>query len=419
MFLGHSKVEYFSAVGNTIFPYSATITIIIAASTGLTILIAQNLGAKNHAVVKDYMYTSIQYSTILSLALFVLWFFFSESIFSLMGVDKNLLVYCVGYVRILSFSLIFLGVDTCLHATLQGCGYTNPIMYAGISKVILNILLDWSLIFGNLGFRPMGIEGAALATTISNIFGTCILFLYILNSERLPIQVKLSEMIGFKKFDSFKNVLRIGLPTGFESFVWYIGVLVMIRTLNTLDNLAVGIYTLVYGIDIAVFSIYNGIARASLTLIGNKIGEANEKGAKKILSFTIKLNLALVSIIFLVFFVFVKQILGIFTTDAQMIEKATFFFIMMTCTLFPRSLNTIVGSGIRAFGDTKWMLYTQIFGTIFVVTASLVTVFVFRFGILGIYLTILMDESIRAIYNTLYFYKRKANTEVNSERLLA
>lgn len=407
VFLGNLKVAYLAAVGNSIFPFYATITIVIAASTGLTILIAQNLGAQKMDAAKDYLHNSIFYNSILSLLLFALWFFFPGSIFAVMGVAKSLMGYCIGYVRIISFFLIFLGIDTSIQAALQGAGITKPIMYSGIAKILLNILLDWIFIFGHFGFPAMGLSGAALATAISNITAIILLCLYAVNSKRLPFRINFKAVWGTRNFDKFKDVLRIGLPTGFESFIWYIGILIFLRILNHLNDLAVGIYTLIYGIDITVYGIYNGLAKASLTLVGNKIGEENEPEAKKVLTSCLSYNYVVVGVIFLVFFIYSKQILGLFTKEVTLINQSVLFFIIMSVTIFPRSLNVIVGSGIRGWGDTRWMLYTQILGTVFVIASANVTVFILKLGIAGIYLTIFLDEFIRAVLNTRHFYQSK------------
>ena len=74
--------------------------------------------------------------------------------------------------------------------------------------------------------------------------------------------------------------------------------------------------------------------------------------------------------------------------------------------MFPKSLNVIVGNGIRSHGDTKWMLYSQIVGSILVVGCSFALVNIFQLGITAIYITLFLDESIRASINGIY-YKMK------------
>jgi Na+-driven multidrug efflux pump len=66
-----------------------------------------------------------------------------------------------------------------------------------------------------------------------------------------------------------------------------------------------------------------------------------------------------------------------------------------------------VGSGIRETENTKWMLYTQLFGAAFIIVASYILIFVLKVGIIGIYITLFSDELIRSILNLIRFYKMK------------
>jgi len=66
---------------------------------------------------------------------------------------------------------------------------------------------------------------------------------------------------------------------------------------------------------------------------------------------------------------------------------------------FPNALNIIMGHGIRGMGDTKWMMYTQIIGTVFVITLSYILVFIANTGLIGIFITFLADETIRGLIN--------------------
>jgi Na+-driven multidrug efflux pump len=58
------------------------------------------------------------------------------------------------------------------------------------------------------------------------------------------------------------------------------------------------------------------------------------------------------------------------------------------------------GTGIRAFGDTKWMLFTQVVGTCFVIALSYTLVYVFKMDIFAVYLTVFLDETLRSAWNT-------------------
>jgi len=302
-FLGHLNSEYFSAVGNVLFPYFLTIESVHAIATGTTILVAQNIGAKKEFLSKTYSEVSFAYNTLLSLILFLIWFIFPENIFKLMGVKSPILEYSVRYVRFLSFSLVFLGADSTAGAILQGIGFTRPIMYVGFIKNLLNVLLDWILIFGKLGFPAMNLEGAALATSISEVTGGIILILMVLFSKKRTFKISVKNII-MAKFKHYTDVIKIGLPTGLESFTWHIGNLVLISFLNTLDKMATGIYTLIFHIEIVPYMIYLGIAKAAITLVGQKTGARDHGGAIDVGSMCLKYSIFICIACALVFIFF-------------------------------------------------------------------------------------------------------------------
>ena len=405
-FLGNLKSEYLSVLGNVTFPYFTTISILFGISIGTTIVVSQNIGAKKIKEAKMYSEASISYNLLLSIILFFIWYFFSKSIFSIMGVDDALIDYCVSYIQILSISLIISGADTSIQSILLGIGLTKPILYSGVCKVVLNILLDWILIFGKLGFPELGLRGAALSTTVSNIVAAGILIAYIFISKKIPFKFSLKEILK-ARWKKYRDVIKIGIPAGFEQFAWHFANLFLIRALNNISNVAVGIYTLTFGMEVLAFCFYTGIAKSTLTLIGHKIGERNIKEAKTIMNVSIAYSIFITIIFGLFFILFPRQILNIFTNDKLIIEKAVFFLIITSFILFPKSINAVVGNGIRGTGDTKWMLYTQLFGAGFIIVTSYVLIFLLKVGIIGIYIALFSDELIRSILNLAHFYRMK------------
>ena len=88
-----------------------------------------------------------------------------------------------------------------------------------------------------------------------------------------------------------------------------------------------------------------------------------------------------------------------FSSDEQIITGCGIYLIMVCINLFGKSGNIIVGSGIKGNGDTKWMLCTQIFGTVLVVTSACLFVYVFKLGIIGVFMAVIVDEATRSLIN--------------------
>ena len=96
---------------------------------------------------------------------------------------------------------------------------------------------------------------------------------------------------------------------------------------------------------------------------------------------------------------FPEQILSLFTSDKTVIASCGVYLLLIGINLFSKSGNIIIGNAIRGSGNTKWMLFTQIFGTIWIVSVASVLVFICKLGILGVFLAVLLDEGVRVLIN--------------------
>jgi len=402
--LGHVDSKYFSAVGNVLVPYYAVISIITAICTGTTILIAQSIGAKNESQSKNYAECSFIGNSIFPLLAFIFFFFASNYLFKLMGVQSPVLEYSTSYVRILAFTLLILGPVSTSVSVMQGIGITKIIMLSGLISNALNILLDWILIFGKFGFPQMSIEGAALASAISNFVTAPVMIGYVFLSKNIPFKLEIKKIFNFH-WNLYRNVLKMGIPSGLEYMLWNIGTLIVISFLNRLDIMATGIFTLIFSIETLPLFLYMGFANAALTLVGHKTGADDHRQAVGVGFRCLRFSLVICAFFAALFLLFSKGILRIFTNDLSLIGYTAPFLMFVSITVFPKSINNVIGLGIRGLGDTKWMLYVQIFGTVLVITLSYLLIFTANLGLWGIFITLLVDETVRGIINLLRFWK--------------
>jgi len=402
--LGHINPEFFSAVGNSLVPYFAVVSTIMAISSGTTILIAQSVGAKNYELSRKYAECSFMGNSIFPVIGFLFFFFCSGWLFRIMGVQSPVLEYAASYIRITSYSLLIIGIIATCTSILQGIGFTKMIMVTGIITNVLNILFDWVLIHGKFGLPAMNIEGAALATVISNFAALPFLIIYVIKRKKIPFKIKVRNIFKFD-FGLYKNVFKMGIPSGGEYALWSLGNLFVVSYLNRIDIMAAGIYTLLFSIKGLSVILYAGFANAGLTLAGQKTGEKEHKQAVSIVFKCLSFALIVCAVVTVIFFIFPKGILGLFTSDVSLVEYASPFLLFLTLIMFPQAVNIVIGYGIRGTGDTRWMFYSQIFGTILVATLSYVLIFITGLGLWGVFITFLADEGIRAVINTLRFKK--------------
>lgn len=400
--LGHLNAAFFSAIGNASIPYHMITAAITAVCGGTAILVAHSIGAKDPARAQEVSEASFLGSTLLSCAAFVIFFFGSDSLFRIMGVQPPILEYSVQYIRILSMSLLVLGPASTATSILQGLGLTKIIMITGIAGNLLNILLDWLLIFGKLGFPALGIRGAALATVLANILSSALIVSYVLFHSRMPFRLRFRHILS-GNFRCYRQVLTLGIPSGLEYALWNVGNVILVSFLNQLDMMSAGIYTLVFSVETVPMLIYMGFANAGLTLVGQQTGARSPRQARQTGLLCLGFSLAVCVVIAAVFHTIPRPLLSLFTDDPEILTISVPYLVFVSWILFPKAVNNVIGLCIRGMGDTRWMLYTQIFGTAFMILCGYVLILRSPLGLSGIFVTLLWDESIRSVLNLFRF----------------
>lgn len=299
-------------------------------------------------------------------------------------------------------SLLVLGPASTATSILQGLGLTRIIMITGIAGNLLNILLDWLLIFGKLGFPALGIQGAALATVLANILSSALIVSYVLFHSRMPFRLRFRHILS-GNFRCYRQVLTLGIPSGLEYALWNVGNVILVSFLNQLDMMSAGIYTLVFSVETVPMLIYMGFANAGLTLVGQQTGARSPRQARQTGLLCLGFSLAVCVVIAAVFHTIPRPLLSLFTDDPEVLTISVPYLVFVSWILFPKAVNNVIGLCIRGMGDTRWMLYTQIFGTAFMILCGYVLILRSPLGLSGIFVTLLWDESIRSVLNLFRF----------------
>lgn len=407
IFLGRLDILYMSAVGNATAPVWTTMSFTFSLSIGSSILMSQAIGSDNKELAKKYSGSLMKYHSIIPVLLFLFWTFCSPFVYGLMGVKGLVLDYCITYTRYYAPVFLVTGFGSALMVICQTSNYTKPLISYGLFRSFINILLDYLLIFGKWGFPEMGIAGAALATTIAEYVGFIYIVIRILcTKNKYSTLPSLKDILGARIFLYLKSA-KLGVNSALEDLLWNFGNLMVIKILNEIDSTAAGIYSMVFTLEVLVVVIIGALGNATMTLTGEATGAQNLSLYRKITG-TSFLWSGAVSLFFLIIvLLFPKQILSLMTTDQQIIESSVLYIILVGFNLFGKSGNIIAGNGIRGYGDTKWMLFTQILGTTEVIGLASLFVFVFGFGMRGVFFAVMIDEIIRAVINIIRFRKVK------------
>ena len=405
IFLGRMDILYMSAVGNATAPVWTTMSFVFSLSMGASILISQSVGEKDIEKAKRYAASMVKFHNVIPVLLFAFWMFCSPLVFKLMGVSPTVMDLCVTYTRLYSPVFLIIGLGASYSVVFQTSNYTKPLVTYGIIRSVLNIILDYLLIFGKFGFPRMEIAGAALGTTIAEYLGAFYLvYVTIAKRKKFFTSPGLKQILHAEIMPYLRSI-KLGVNTAFEDLLWNAGNLCIIRILNSINETAAGIYSMVFTVEVIFVVIIGSIGNGTLTLTGEATGAKDFKLYRNIVKTSIKWSFLVAAFALIFISIFPRLTLSLFTTDKAVIEMSVIYIILVAVNLFGKSGNIIIGNGIRGYGNTKWMLFTQTFGTVMVVGLAALFVFVFKLGIIGVFIAVLCDEAIRAVINFIRFVR--------------
>ena len=358
----------------------------------------------------EYTASTFKFNNVVAILLFLFWTFCSRFVYNAMGVADTVIDASISYTVFYAPIFLITGLGSTINVLLQTSGYTKPLVISGIIRSGLNVFLDWALIFGNCGFPEMGVRGAALATTIAEYIGGFVLLYIVIRKNGLLTKPTISQILRAKA-TPFLQGLKLGIPSAAEDFAWNFGNILLIMILNSISPTAAGVYTIVFGIQVIPVCVFGALGQATLTLSGREAGKGDLQQMKKIVLTSFYWSMVIATFCLALFMAIPKQMMSLFTQDEAIIASAAIYLAIVSVNLYPKSGNIIVGSGIRGYGNTKWMLATQLFGTCFITSMAALFVFVFKTGITGVFLAVSADEFVRCVINSLKLFRITKKTK--------
>ncbi|MGB2086774.1 MAG: MATE family efflux transporter [Flavobacteriaceae bacterium] len=204
----------------------------IGFSTALTPLVAQADGTKDTTKAQNILSHGIVMCTILGLSLFLI-IYTARNTMYVMGQPANVVELAFPYLKWVAASLIPLIIFQAFKQFTDGLSRTRPAMYATVFSNVVNILLNYLLIFGYFGFPQLGVEGAALGTLIARSVAVIFIMIYI---KFHPVFEAYSLRVRFEnlRITLFKKIFSLGLPSALQMFfevsfftmaIWMSGIL--------------------------------------------------------------------------------------------------------------------------------------------------------------------------------------------------
>ncbi len=341
---------------------------------GTQILIARRAGEKNDAEIGRIFDHSMVILFLLGLALFLLMFFISPFLLNLVIDSPDISKAAAEFMRYRSFGIIFLMIATAYRSFYVGIAKPNVFGWYAFIMAGLNILLCYLLIFGYGGFPEMGIAGAGLASSISEFLALLFLVAY----TYLKPRVEKFNLFQFRKWNSdlSNRIISLSAPIIMQNLLSMGAWLVFFLFIEKIGAHELAISNIVRAAYMLSMTPMWGFSVAANSMISNIIGQMRKDDVMlllhRILWLTFLCTVGMVSInVF-----FAKEVLEIFSSDAQLVQDSFGTFSVITIAMFFFSFAIVCISAVSGTGATKTALAIEVVAILIYLVYVYVTTFI-------------------------------------------
>lgn len=385
------------------------LVVFMGLAVGNTALVARAVGAKDHADAAHIAKQSLIIAILAAIPIALIGFFWSDNIIALMGATRQVTQLGGAFLRITSVFAVFISIMLIGGGTLRGAGDTRtPMLITGVINVI-NILLDYLLIFGNFGFPNLGAIGSAYATTIARGIGA-LFMLYALFARKSVL--KLDWRGGWNLTRAtLERILNIGGPSAGENFVFQFGFTLfsaVVISLGTDDLAAQNV-----AFNISSLSVLPAFAFgvAALTLVGQNLGAKNPERATEVAKQALKSGMIWMCVMGAAFILWRRALVAVYTQDARVIELGAGLMIFIALAQPLQAIAIVLGQSLRGAGDTRATLAITFIG-IWVIRLGVgyLIGIALGFGLFGVWIGWIADFSTRALLVWLRYHTGRWKT---------
>ena len=356
-FLGHLDVVALGASMLAGLFYFVFTTIAAGFAIGIQIIIARRFGEKNYGKIGVVFEHGSLFVMFLGLTLFSILYFFSDQLLLWLIDSQSIYEASCDYIRFRQFGIVFVCFNFLYRALYVGISSTRVITYSTIIMAIVNIILDYCLIFGNFGFPEMGVSGAALASLCAEIsafvFFTSYTYIALRKSEFGLLKIHRIEphLMG--------SILKLSTPTMVQKLfsfgVWFL----FFVLIEKMGETATGISSITRSIYMILITPCFAFSTTTNTLVSRIIGEGHSDQVISVI-FKVLKNCLLCTVPIVAFVALVPlRIAGIYTDDMEFAKLVVPSIIVICSGTVFQCIGNAFFDAVSGTGNTRAALYME------------------------------------------------------------
>ncbi|GHU08685.1 MATE family efflux transporter [Spirochaetia bacterium] len=421
MMVGRLGPWALNSVGLSTQPKFMVMTLFMAMNVGATAMVARYKGAGKPEMANKVLRQALLMTFVFAIVSSVPGYIFAEDLVLFMG-SADLGDAIAGgtvYFRIQCIGLFSVALTSTATAALRGVGNSRTAMMYNLVANVVNVIFNYLLIYGNLGFPRMEVAGASLATIIGQ---SVAFFLAMSTLLRGKNYIKLRLRDGFKPDkEVMGSVIKIGLPALLEQAVMRVGMIIYTKTVTSLGTIPYATHMACMNIQAMSFMIGQAIAVSATTLVGQSLGKRRPDMAQFYAGRTRRIGFGASLVLAAIFILLGRQIISLYVgNDADSMEIINLGgqIMMVVAIILPfQSSQFILAGALRGAGDTRSVAMIS-FITVLLVRPgfAIFAIFVLKMGLWGAWIALFLDQLLRSLLVLIRFNSGKWKTAIKDVR---
>lgn len=346
-----------AAVGSTSALINIFTNLFIGISLGSNVLAARFYAAGKSKEMSETVHTSITIALISGIIMAFVGAIFAKGALELMDTPDDVIDQSVLYMRIYFMGMPFFMLYNYGAAILRAVGDTKrPLLFliiSGITNAVLNLILV--IVFG------LGVAGVAIATVIAQLI-SCVLVLACLCRSQSSYRLHFNKL-GIRR-DYMVQIFKVGVPAGIQSVVINFSNALLQSSVNSFGSTAMAGYTAANNLLGFLYVSINSVTQACMSFTSQNLGVGKFKRMDRVLIDCIILSVAVALVMGSSFYIFGRQLIGIYTSDAEVVKCGMEILAYTTLTYFLCGIMDLIPGALRGMGYSAVPMVLSVIGTV-------------------------------------------------------
>lgn len=327
-------------------------------SLGAQIMIGRRNGERNYRETGKIFWHGVYFLLFLAVIVIALSEAFSPWLMSRMVSSENIYSAAMSYVRYRITGLFFAFITAMFRAFYVGTVQTRTLTLNSVVMVLSNVCFNWILIFGKFGIPALGIAGAAIGSTLSELVSLIFFIVYTIRKcDRRKYALDSPARFEWKELGS---IMKVSVWTMVQNFLSLATWFIFFLFVEHLGERALAISNIVRNVSGLIWMVLMAFSSTGSTLVANMVGHGRQNSVMSLLKRILKLSYGIIILVILLFCMIPESIIGIYTDLPDLIHASVPAMLVMATSYLVSTAAMVFFQAVSGTGNTKTAFYLEL-----------------------------------------------------------